>query len=258
MWVIRAAASIPPVERDQHAFVMLGEKTLFLCHLTMLHMPEHMFQIVLRAKLPDDVMAKYLADRAQHPGETYFLGNSPDDLMTIFSLHSGVRTDFMADVFRGIPYQREYSEWPWKNQPPILHNVQLKVEREIYYRHFDFNLRYPEMLTYVVFGSGSEAHITHYQVKEPDFDHILSLAAVPEWLPAEALEAGGHINFPELRSTPVYCSSPFTRAEYQVRYAGQLECYPIKIGTDYWFSTKITNTSNPCVEVRPGAPSGSQ
>jgi hypothetical protein len=248
-------ATISPLDPDQHAFVMLGEKTLFLGHLTMLHMPEHMFQVVLRAKLPDDAMAKYVTDRAKHPKETYFLGNSPDDLMTMFSLHSG-RREFVADIFRGIPYKKEYMEWPWKNESPIVHNVKTTIEREVYYRQFDFNLQYPETLTYVVFGAGSEAHLMHYQVKEPDFDHMLSLAETPEWLPQEALEAGVHINFPTLRATPVYCSSPFRSAEYQVQYSGQPGGYPVEIGTEYWFSTKVTNSGNPCVDVPPAPPSG--
>jgi hypothetical protein len=252
MWLrAHARTQIPQMEPGQHAFVMLGEKTLFLCHLTMLHMPEHMFQVVLRAKLTDDAMAAYLRDRSQHPSETYFLGNSPDDLMTIFSLHSGARREFVADVFRGIPYMPVYEHWPWKNEKPILRGVTLSVEREVYYRRFDLNLGRPETLTYVLFGSGSEAHLTHYQVKEPDFDHILSLAEAPDWLPAEALEAGSHINFPQLPSTPVYCSSPFTRKEYRVQYQGQLGTYSVKIGADYWFSTKITNTGNPCIDVPP-------
>lgn len=240
-------------EPSQHAFVMLGEQTLFLCHLTMFHMQEHMFQIVLRASLPEDAWTTYLKHRKDHPLETYFLGNNEGDQTTVFSIHTGERTSFIADIFLGIPYKRVYEEWPWKGQTPVIGRVPLTIEREVYYRHFDFNLGYPDTLTYLVFGRGTEAHMTHYQVKEPDFDHILSVAKVPEWMPKAALESGIHVNFPGLRSTdPVYCGDPFPNKEYQVQYAGQPgTTYPLTVGPSYWQSAKIVNNNNPCPDVPP-------
>ena len=60
---------------DQHAFVMAGRDTLFLVHLTMLHMEEHEFEFVLRASLTPEATKAWQADQRQHPDETYFLGN---------------------------------------------------------------------------------------------------------------------------------------------------------------------------------------
>lgn len=96
----------------QHAFITLGTKTLFLCHLTMYgpdpEMESHMYQAILEASLPDGADEKYRSERLAHPKETYFLGNSPRDLLTMPELTSRARTWFMADVFRGIPQQNEY------------------------------------------------------------------------------------------------------------------------------------------------------
>src|SRR5262249_58725264 len=69
-------------EKSQHAFVMAGQQTLFLWHLTMLHMEEHEFELVLRASLTPDAEKAWEADRREHPDETYFLGNVETDLMT--------------------------------------------------------------------------------------------------------------------------------------------------------------------------------
>ncbi|MDP9104850.1 MAG: hypothetical protein M3N49_02855 [Candidatus Eremiobacteraeota bacterium] len=234
------------VAPGQHAFVMLGERTLFLCHLTMFHDEEHRFQLVLRATLPDDAMRRYLADRKANPDATYFLGNSTDDLMTVQSIQSGRRDAFKADVFRGIPIQRDYPEWPWKNQTPIIAGASVRIDHVVYARHFDFGLAYPEKLTYVVFGMGDEAHLTHYQVKEPDYDHVLSLARAPAWLPAEALEAGVHLNCVDLPQD-MHCTNPLTSAEQRVTYAGlPAPIYTIEPGKSYWFSTKIVNMNDPC------------
>ncbi len=87
-------------EPDQHAFVMLGTSTLMLCHLTMFHMEEHMYQFVVEARLPDDAMEHYRKLRQSKPLDTFFLGNSPQDLMTVPQLQGRSRTSFIGDIFR--------------------------------------------------------------------------------------------------------------------------------------------------------------
>ncbi len=236
----------PDAGPTQHAFVMLGKETLFLCHLTMFHDEQHRFQIVLRAQLPAYAMAAYLGDFAAHPNETYFLGNSEQDLITMPELQSGLRTSFIADIFRGIPQRHVYRTWPWKHEVPVVKSVRLTVERVVYSRHFDFNLNYPDTLTYVVFGSGTEAHLTHYQVKEPDYDHVLSLKAVPSWLPAIVLEAGVHLNFPALKTGDTPCENPLRDGEHDVHYAGMPPVHRVIVGPTRWFSTKIVNAVDPC------------
>jgi len=233
---------------DQHAFVMLGERTLFLCHITMFHAEEHRFQMVLRATLPAYAMQAYVDDRAAHPDETYFLGNSVQDLITVPSLQAGVRKAFIADIFRGIPKELHYLSWPWEHSAPLVAQVPLTIDRIVYARHFDFGLEYPQDLTYIVFGSGDESHLTHYQVKEPDYDHVLSLRGAPAWLPPLALESSVHLNFPNLHQTMPYCFNPLPEAVYEVTYAGLPQLYTIEVGKTHWFSTKMLNEHDPCPE----------
>ena len=90
-----------PTTKSQHAFVMAGRKTLFLWHLTMLHMEEHEFELVLRASLTPEAEKAWEADRRQHPDETYFLGNVETDLMTIPEIATGERTSFTASIWAG-------------------------------------------------------------------------------------------------------------------------------------------------------------
>lgn len=234
----------------QHAFVMLGTKTLFLCHLTMFKMEEHMYQLVMRARLSDDAMQEYVRRRSQHPSETYFLANSKPDLMTLPELQIGARSGFSVEVFQGIPKRKHYNGWPWEGVPPVI-QAPVTIERIVYYRHFDFNLNYPASLTYILFGSGGEAHLSHYQTKEPDFDHVVSLAEAPDWLPPTQLEAGVHINIPRLPNRPdgrpVYCEEPVKKDEvHEVLYSGYGLPRRIKIGRSHWFETDIVNCEDPC------------
>ena len=231
---------------EQHAFIMAGTKTLFLCHMTMFHMELHCYQLILRASLPDYAMQHFRALREERPEQVYFLGNSPRDLLTVADLQTGARNSFMADIFQGIPKRDEYLYWPWRDETPVIPNVRVAVERVVFQRHFDFSLEFPPKLTYVLFGYGDEAHMQSYQTKEPDYDHVLSLAKAPDWLPAKKLEASSLINFQIPRAgTP--CETPLKKNRtYKVQYHGFEPTYPVEIGTTWWFSTQIVNADDPC------------
>jgi hypothetical protein len=247
-----------PYTKGQHAFVMAGQNTLFLWHLTMLHMEEHEFEFVVRARLMPEAVKEWEADRQQHPDETYFLGNVESDPMAIPELATGTRASFRGSIWAGIPVQHHYEKWPWDGVKPIVADTLVTVERVVAFRHFDLQQNYPESLTYLLFGAGNEAHMGHYQTHEPDFDEVVTLAGAPPWLPAPLLEAGVHVNFPEFRATPVYCSSPFLKPDYGVCYCGQKPpadapagtvkdgLYAVNIDRSLWFSTKVTNENDPC------------
>lgn len=247
---------------DQHAFVMLGTNTLFLCHLTMYGMEEHMYQFVIQARLPAAAMEKFLHEKQANPAKTYFLGNSEADLLTIPDLQSGARRYFIADVFRGVPNKPHYDDWPWRGQTPVIAKVPVTIERVVYFRHFADTFEAPRTLTYVLFGSGNEAHMTNCQTKSPDFDHILSLAGAPAWLPARQLEAGVHVSVDVHREPgQAICINPLPKpasqpagesageppgADCMVRYRGTGDELPVKIGFHHWFCTKVSNDPDPC------------
>jgi hypothetical protein len=235
---------------DRHAFVMAGQKTLFLCHLTMVNteMPNHMYELVLEATLSRRAMQQYLADLKEHPKATYFIGNSAKDLMTLPEINIGARISFKADIWRGIPPKHHYKVWPWQKQKPIIPDVTVNIDRVVRFRHFNFAIEYPVSMTYFLFGKGSEAHLYHYQTCQPDFDQVVSLAHAPGFLPQEQLQSGALIGIPLMGSTPVPCSNPLTKKTYQVQYEGigDFGLHEIKIDRSLWFSTAITNSINPC------------
>jgi hypothetical protein len=251
---------------DRHAFVMAGAKTLYLCHLTMLHMECHMYQVVLRVSLRDDAMAAYLADAAKNPENTYFLGNRADDLMSIPDIGGGTRTNFVGTIWRGIPDRPVSEGWPWAGHDEliVLDNVVVTVERVVQYKHFDFNQEYPHTLTYLMFGSGEEAHLYHQQTRIPDFDSVVSLTERPAWLAHNLLAAGVPVNFPAFPSRPsdgcpVYCNHPIRTGLHRVQYGGPRPAqedsrepgprtagFPVNVGRTLWFNTKVTNMTDPC------------
>lgn len=224
---------------DQHGFVMAGFQALYLCHLPMFSMQNHMYQAIFKASIPEPAMQEYVSDRQQHSNEAYILGNVATDLMTIPQLVTGTTVSFIADIFRGLPGD------PNKDIP-LIHNVRVDIQRTVYFRHFDYSMDHPRYLTYVLFGTGNEAHMTHFLTKEPDFDHVMDLAEVPDWLPPQQLESGVHVNIVSLLGIVPYCSNPLTDPIYQVQYEGQESFYTIKTGTSYWFDPTSLNSKDPC------------
>ncbi len=245
-------APMKPADR-RHAFIMVGTKTLFLVHMTMFHMEEHCYQIVLRAQLPAAEMERFRQWRQQNPTQTYFLANLTESALDIPQIASGELTSFMAEVFAGIPPKDVYTDWPWTDQPPVIAAVRVTVERVVYYRHFDFNFDYPRNLTYVLFGAGDEAHMQSYQTKEPDYDHVLSLAEAPAWLPQDKLASAVTVNFPTMHSRPVRLSNPLEQDAYDVQYQGFwkylgyrfTELHPLRLGPTWWFHTSPLNLVPP-------------
>lgn len=242
----------------QHAFAMVGTKNLFLCHLTMLHMEEHMYEVVLRARLPRRAMRTFHADRDRHPNVTYFLGNCGDDLLEIPDLKAGARKWFRADVFRSLPMKPVYNEWPWNGVEPLIADVRVTVEEVVCYRHYNLGMQYPEHLMYTLFGADGEAFLYHYQTREPDYDQVVALSEAPDWLEPVLLRAGVTVSIPSLDGPPLRCSNPLTAQEYAVNVSGLPDevARPIRIDRSVWFCTKVTNHHNPCAPQRDPDPCG--
>jgi len=225
---------------DQHGFVMTGLQTLFIDHLAMFPMQDHMYQVILKVSLPAYAMSAYVADRKANPGQVYILGNSQYDLITVPQIQTRQVVAFIADIFRGVPQNPN-------TDTPLIHYVKVDIDNVVYFRHFDYVQAYPPYLTYVLYGAGTEAHLSHYMTKDPDFQHVVDLAQLPTWLPPLQLESPVEINFPALPYTgKTPCQNPFTVPDYEVQYAGQPQRYPVRIGTSYYFDTTSLNQTDPC------------
>jgi hypothetical protein len=228
---------------DQHGFVMMGTETLFLDHLAMFPMVNHRYQAILRVTVPPYAMAQYVSDRTANPSIVYILGNSQFDLMTLPAIHTRERTSFVADIFRCAPQDPNTT-------PPLLHNVRVEIVQVIVCRPFDNLFDYPPMLTYILYGAGNEAHLSHYMSREPDFQHCLDLKSTPDWLSPLNLESGVTINFPALKRGELPCANPFTQSSYSVLRGGQASGGGlVQIGNTYWFDTLALNATNPCATV---------
>lgn len=232
-----------------HGFFMFGTTALYVSHMPMFTMEKHMYQVILRVRLPDAVMQAYLAD--QGPGRTpWNLVNSAVEY-TLPQLKAGTLTSFAVDVYK------DYSNADAAPvEPPFATNVTLTVDEVVHFRHFDFDIPRPHHLTYLLFGRDGEAHLEHYIARDPDFQHIVTLGSVPDWLSPDQLAAGVEISLADAASLPTPCADPLTGKSYPVLFQGRpdaMATLDLADASPVWFSTgNLLNEKDPCQGTTPG------
>ena len=231
-----------------HNFFMFGSKTLYVSHMPMFTVEKHMYQVILRVALPDAVMRGYLA--GQGPGRTpWNLVNSEQDY-ALPQIKAATLTSFRVDVYK------DYSNADAAPVgPPFAKNVPLRVDEVVHFRHFDFNIPRPHNLTYLLFGRGGEAHLSHYIARDPDFQHIVTLGSVPAWLSPDQLAAGVEISLADVPSLPTPCAGPLTEKSYPVLFQGRPDAratLDLNGASPVWFSTgNLLNEKDPCQSAAP-------
>lgn len=249
-------------EPERHAFLLVGEKTLFLCHQIMTHMEGHSYEFIIEISIPNAAKKNILADREKN-GNAHYFANQQGGEFTLPSLVAGLKKDFIADVWTSVPDSDPPTvmpQPPWglpKPIPPTFYDVPVTILRIVHYRHVNRNENSRRFEDYVLFGRENEAHILHSIIWQPEYDHVASLTVAPDWIDEEQLIASIIVSIPTLPYDPwsTQCICPLKdNSKYQVLYFGLTEFrdhmgdHPHKIADLYihvartwWFSTKIIN-----------------
>ncbi len=239
-----AASSSPIVDAPGvHNFFMFGSKALYVEHMPMFTKEKHMYQVILRVELPDAVMRAYRA--RQGPRRTPWNLLNSTILYTLPQIKAGTLRSFEVDVYE------DYSNADAVPAgSPFATGVPLEVREVVHFRHWDFNIPRPQYLTYLLFGRGGEAHLSHYIARDPDFQHIVTLKSAPAWLSPDQLAAGVEICLPDVPSVPVSCSSPLRDKSYRVLFQGRQDAratLDLNGVSSIWYSTgNLLNANDPC------------
>lgn len=202
----------------QHAFLVVGDKTLFAVHMTQYHHEEHKYQLVMKVVLPPAARTMLEKTKKKFPQDTFVLCNDDHDLFMVPDLPAGRKRTFRGNLFQGLPAFTEKDEadphfFPWdkRRTTPLVPDIEVEVERIVTFRPFAHHLRQPDFATYLLWGEGDEAHMTNLQTARlasgpfevpafgPDYDHVMSLRGAPDWLDGPLLEAGIVVSVPSLR-----------------------------------------------------------
>lgn len=284
--------SMPMMQRltesmpGRHVFIVVGNKTIFLCHQIMSHMEGHNAELVLEVELDDETLKFLFEDRKK--GVTHFLANSKFNLFALeqivcnrvlFGSIGSCFLGFQADIwntFTKDPKKPNLPPWLDKDIKPVLSDVPVKIVRVVHYRHYNENLGSRIHEQYTLFGKDEEAHLYHSVSRRPDYDHVCSLVKAPDWLNPYQLESSVQVSFPGLAwsSHSTYCQNPLPDGtKHKVLYYGldhycmhpepqntghSCENTPearkdisdlfVDVDRVWWYSTRIVNyfNDNPC------------
>ena len=121
----------------RHAFALVGEETLFLCHQIMTHMEVHSYELILEVTIPQEKKQAILADR-RATGHAHYLGCSEGEEFILPSAVAGSRTSFIADVWTSVPDSNPPTPLPqplWEGNndiSPWLSDVEVSIVRTVH------------------------------------------------------------------------------------------------------------------------------
>jgi hypothetical protein len=215
---------------DLHGFVMMGMAKIFFCHLAMLHVNNHRYQLIFPAEIGANDMEVYLKTRKENPNKALIIGNhNPMILKDLIAAGS-----FLADAYIGMPDST--------SKPFLTPTVNVKTP--LLFQHLDPDAEdYPEYITYYIYGTDSELHISHLISKAPNFQQELDIKASSSVSDRIKNKSGIiKISIPsmdEKKIQPIR-DDPLTEQQYNIRMEnGSINM--IEIQSKYWFDITMLN-----------------
>lgn len=197
---------------SSHGFLMMGTEKLFSCHLPMYFMPDHSFQVILEIELGGNDIETYLKTRKENPGEPLIIMN--DRRMLLEELVN-------SGSYKAAGHFADENGDPKEDTLPFIASTTVTIKRKLLFESLNPNADYPENLTYYLYGTNSEFHLSHLLSKAPNFQQELDVALsgnisdkIKE-LDSEIVK----ISIPSLneRSKQPITIDPLTKSEYTIR-----------------------------------------
>jgi len=218
-----------------HEFEMFGDTSVFLSHY-----PEfgsiHSYQLLLEVKLSgdgNDPRELYLDHKKKNPEARYTVSpETPNGENNYFVLPEMIKK---GQKFRAnIHYERTEGHPRHILTEYISKNVTVEIVRIIYFRLFHPDEKRPDVLTYLLFGNGSEAFLAHYIGSYPDydqtdFDQVLAVTIEPNQLHLNE-KAATIVTIPGRDNTKKQCLTLKDRAVVG-RLNGDGDALKIGVGT---------------------------
>lgn len=256
----------------QHAFTVVGDKTLFGVHMTQYHCEIHKYQLIFEFGFRRATDHERFSElRRAYPSDSFILCNAEENealgvtLMTIPDLASGIRDGFLGNVYQGLRPITEADEsdphfFPWSSKrcKPAMADVEVEIKRVVLFRPFSHGDLRPDHPSFILWGKGDEFHMTNIQTAErasgaldapawgPDFDMVLSLAATPDWVDPALLQAGIRASAADIDmyAPEDWKIGPFWDEGTPVRmlYRGEGSAHSVTAGPTYLAATAVCNS----------------
>ena len=185
--------------------LIVGEKTIYLSHLSMFQKPKpdksfrpHRFQAIFEVVLPDQ--AAYSSDRATNPNQRIYTIQPTRFILQ--SLNPADPRPTLSTSFSVNTIERGHFEK--KNEPNekvIIRSGDVQIKRVLHFREYTQGARPIPQLRYLLFGKGGELFLAHFINGAPDFDHVLTVRTVSPALSEAEVNAGILVEIPKRANT---------------------------------------------------------
>jgi plastocyanin len=179
-----------------HSMLITGQdpNQIFGHHYALFNNPNHSYHVTIEAMIdepsPRAIYAKWRKDnpesRATIDPEVFLLGEIKPGRPT--------RDSFMAK-FSEYPNKPPAEEVQWGTVIPGLENVRIKILRIIQFRAFDPDAKYPERMTYQLYGNPKEVFLAHEVTEGPSFQQVVQLKDVPSFLTPDIIRSAPLVTF---------------------------------------------------------------
>jgi hypothetical protein len=171
---------------------------LFLHHYDLFNNPNHSYHVTLEAMI-DDAGARSNFEKWRKANPDARATIDPEVfLLPELKPGSGTRTSFKAR-FSEFPNKPPAEETQWGTVIPGLEAAPIKVVRVIQFRAFDPDAKYPDRLTYQLYGNEKEVFLAHEVIEAPSFQQVVQLKDVPSFLTPDLILSSPLVTFPSKR-----------------------------------------------------------
>jgi hypothetical protein len=216
-----------------HGFLMLGTKTIYLCHLPMYHMPAHAFQTIVEAEIGRPELEKYLKIKKETPAKPIIVLND-----TRMALEDLVNSNFFLGT---IYFSDENGDAEDRNNP--IGNTTVNIKKILLFKQLSIHTPdYPENVEYYMFGTEFDWHLSHFLSKSPNFEQELDIS-ISGNLPA-SVNSFVKILIPSVneKSQQHITKDPLTQDEYRAETENG-DQFQISIINRFWINNSMLNPS---------------
>jgi len=220
-----------------HGFLVMGNENLFASHLPMFFTPEHAYQAILNFEFPSNDMQTYHQTKKENPGKPLIILNKNSMILKdmVNSTSFLAKAHFAND--NGDPIGQ-----------PFIKTTTVTVKKSLLFEQLNPNQEYPEKLTYYLYGTNLEFHLSHMLTKAPNFEQDLDVALSGDILDKinNSNVAIVKVSFPSLneKSAQPITKDPLIQPEYSIIMEDGTNGN-ISIKNKFWINNEPLNMDMP-------------
>ncbi|MDY0811354.1 hypothetical protein [Kitasatospora purpeofusca] len=232
--ISRSDADAP---RHGHRFLLIGVDTIFAYHLPLYHVEVHAFQLITKFGLDGSLRKKYLEDLSHHEDRQVYYSLFSEGHWPLKEIVDGTRHELPVELERVT-----VDESGNRTFTKIVDETKATSRKEdvVHYKPLDAT-EYPDLLTYLAFGDGSEVHLAHQLAASPNWDEVITTTD-PSGFEQSDLEHATAVTIPAIKDPKgVVKTSPLVKGKTYEGLIGSREVTFTAGRQGWWNHTSLNN-----------------